>query len=318
MHNPLVSIVIPVYNGSNYMREAIDSALAQTYQNIEIIVVNDGSKDNGATEAIALSYGSKIRYYSKENGGVSSALNLGIKEMKGEYFSWLSHDDAYEADKIEKQVAAIEQNQLDDNVLICCRYCVMDADSNLVSNRTSVSEFAPGKVHSANMVLTKLLKKSTFNGCCLLIPKKAFTKCGFFDENLRFCQDAIMWYRIFMKDFSLFCTEDVSVKNRVHADQLTQKGQSLFKKECEEISESLVDEFAEISTEENNFFKMYLFSDARYFSFNRVKQIVFIGRKLNLLSKAEEMKAFCICGYGYIRPGIRKLYYALFRGIKTK
>ena len=96
---PLVSIIIPVYNGEKYMREAIDSALNQTYKNIEVIVVNDGSKDN--TDEIALSYGDKIRYFKKENGGVSTALNLGIKEMKGEYFCWLSHDDVYEYNKVD-------------------------------------------------------------------------------------------------------------------------------------------------------------------------------------------------------------------------
>ena len=81
--NPLVSIVIPVYNGANYVSEAIESALKQTYKNIEIIVVNDGSTDN--TEKIVKKYGDKIRYFYKENGGVASALNLGIKNMKGEY-----------------------------------------------------------------------------------------------------------------------------------------------------------------------------------------------------------------------------------------
>ena len=65
-NSPLVSIVIPVYNGSNYMREAIDSALAQTYENIEVIVVNDGSRDDGATELIAKEYGNRIRYIYKE------------------------------------------------------------------------------------------------------------------------------------------------------------------------------------------------------------------------------------------------------------
>ena len=97
---PLVSIIIPVYNGADYVAEAIDSALNQTYKNIEIIVVNDGSNDNGKTEKIVLSYGEKIRYFSKENGGVSSALNIGIANMKGEYFSWLSHDDMYLPSKI--------------------------------------------------------------------------------------------------------------------------------------------------------------------------------------------------------------------------
>ena len=79
--NPKVSIVIPVYNGEDYVNEAIDSALAQTYENCEVIVVNDGSTDN--TEAIVKTYGNKIRYFSKENGGVSSALNVGIEHMEG-------------------------------------------------------------------------------------------------------------------------------------------------------------------------------------------------------------------------------------------
>ena len=104
--DPLVSIIVPVYNGANYMREAIDSALAQTYSNIEIIVVNDGSNDGGKTRDIALSYGNKIRYFEKENGGVSTALNLGIKNMGGAYFSWLSHDDVYLPEKVQVEIDA--------------------------------------------------------------------------------------------------------------------------------------------------------------------------------------------------------------------
>ena len=117
--SPLVSIIIPVYNGSNYVKEAIDSALAQTYKNIEIIVVNDGSNDDGATEKIALSFGDKIRYFYKANGGISSALNYGIEKMQGEYFSWLSHDDKYTETKIEKQIALLKETKKENTIFLC-------------------------------------------------------------------------------------------------------------------------------------------------------------------------------------------------------
>ena len=107
--NPKISIIVPVYNGANYLKEAIESALAQTYKNIEIIVVNDGSNDAGLTEKTALSFGNKISYFSKPNGGTSSALNLGIKNMTGEYFSWLSHDDTYYPNKLKAQINVLSK-----------------------------------------------------------------------------------------------------------------------------------------------------------------------------------------------------------------
>ena len=101
---PKVSIIIPVYNGENFLEQAINSALHQTYDNIEVIVINDGSNDKGKTEAIAKKYNDKIKYFYKENGGVASALNMALEKMSGDYFSWLSHDDLYYDDKIEKQI----------------------------------------------------------------------------------------------------------------------------------------------------------------------------------------------------------------------
>ena len=112
MMQPFITVVIPVYNGADYLGEAIDSALAQTYPHREIIVVNDGSDDGGATDRIARSYVDRIRYYVKENGGVSSALNLGIRNMRGDWLSWLSHDDLYLPDKLAlqaEQLALLER-----------------------------------------------------------------------------------------------------------------------------------------------------------------------------------------------------------------
>lgn len=114
------------------MREAIDSALNQTYKNIEVIVVNDSSKDN--TEEIAQSYGDKIRYFSKENGGVATALNLAIKEAKGEYISWLSHDDVYYYYKIQKQIELLAKLE-DKNTILFSDINLIDENSKIFSNR---------------------------------------------------------------------------------------------------------------------------------------------------------------------------------------
>lgn len=185
--HPLVSIVIPVYNGSNYLREAIDSALAQTYDNIEIIVVNDGSTDEGATEAIALSYGDKIRYFAKENGGVATALNFGIEKMQGEYFSWLSHDDLYLPEKIKKQVNALKEKKAR----------IVYSGYHIVSQ--SLEFIATVLPRSAGMMHNPLLHlfRGMINGCTLLIEKSVFGEYGTFDRDRPTTQDYDLWWRTF-------------------------------------------------------------------------------------------------------------------------
>lgn len=184
-----VSIIIPVYNGSNYLSEAIDSALAQTYKNIEIIVVNDGSNDNGATEKIAKSYGKKIRYYKKENGGVASALNLGIKKMTGEYFSWLSHDDLYEKNKIEEQIKYLNIIN-SDNYIVACNSRVLFPNGMLKKEPINKNAFEYIDIFLATSANVGI------NGCSLLIPKKSLIKANGFNESLPVTQDYDLWFRL--------------------------------------------------------------------------------------------------------------------------
>ena len=94
---PLISVIIPVFNGADYLRQAIESVLAQVYQPIEVVVVNDGSADD--SDAIILSYGDKIRYFQQINKGVASARNLGIQMSEGMYVSFLDQDDWYPLDR---------------------------------------------------------------------------------------------------------------------------------------------------------------------------------------------------------------------------
>ena len=192
---PLVSIIIPVFNGANYLKEALDSALAQTYKNIEIIVVNDGSNDNGETERIALSYGDRVRYFSKPNGGTSTALNLGVREMKGEYFSWLSHDDMYYNNKIETQVNELAMLE-DKHTIMMSDLDGINEDyekiyqTNYVEHIRSYPPREQSKIHPVIYNQT--------HGCTLLIPRICFDKVGMFDETELVAQDFEFFYRAFL------------------------------------------------------------------------------------------------------------------------
>ena len=210
-NNPKVSIIIPVYNGANYMREAIESALVQTYKNIEVIVVNDGSNDNGATATVAKSFGEKVRYFEKPPRGVASALNFAIREMKGEYFSWLSHDDLYYPQKVERQVNLIEKYGRE--VIFYSDVQKIDEHSRSLYVR-KIPKTLPENF------LYLLISSGLVNGCSLLVPKICFEQIGLFNEELRATQDYDLWFRI-AKKFRFIQVQEVLVKHRVHANQST-------------------------------------------------------------------------------------------------
>jgi glycosyltransferase involved in cell wall biosynthesis len=225
---PMVSTVIPVYNGTNFMREAIDSALNQTYSNHEVIVVNDGSTDDGATHEVALSYGDKIRYFLKENGRVSSALNYGIKKMRGEYFNWLSHDDIHYPEKIERQMDAILKYK-GSKPVVC------------VSNYVIINEHGEELVKAPQDIGTYFKRSpKCFLGCetgfmidgdATLISKSLFDKVGLFSEQLFASQETDLWFRsldvaefIFMPDYF--------VGYRSHSQQVTHERADAVGKEA--------------------------------------------------------------------------------------
>lgn len=216
---PLVSIVIPVYNGSNYLSEAINSALEQTYSNIEIIVINDGSTDNGATDEVALSYKDKIRYFKKENGGVSSALNYGIKQMKGEYFAWLSHDDKHLPLKVEKQMDAIFSHDGNRPIICVCNYIVIDALGKELAR-------SPEDIETDFRKSPKCFLGSEpglmIDGDATLISRQLFDICGGFDESLFASQETDMWFRALEVSDFIFL-KDYLVEYRFHAQQVSHR-----------------------------------------------------------------------------------------------
>ena len=230
MDHPLVSIIIPLYNGANYVEEALKSALSQTYRNIEIVVVNDGSTDEGAGKAICDKYADTIRYYEKENGGCASALNYGIAKANGQFISWLSHDDLYYPEKVARQIELYTAHDLDrENTIVSSTGALIDAEGNLIPhpNRKATGFFTSQKAYEY------FLFKVCPNGCGLMIPKVAFEKHGYFDENLRFVLDWNLWLKFALSGVDFYFDDARLVCNRVHSMQVTVKQKELHKKETD-------------------------------------------------------------------------------------
>lgn len=236
MLTPLVSIVIPLYNGSNYVEEALKCALAQDYENIEIVVVNDGSTDDGAGRDICMKYADRITYLEKPNGGCASALNYGVKAAKGEYISWLSHDDLYETNKVSHQVALLNEGLFDpQKTIISNRGGLIDGEGKTLMH-PSVAE----KKYLDGLGFFKyLLFQKCVNGCGLLIPKSVFQEGLYFDESMRFVLDWNLWLKMAASGVGVYLDDAVLVKNRVHGGQVTVKQKQLHKVEAEKTVEDL-------------------------------------------------------------------------------
>ncbi len=214
MKQPRVSIIVPVYNGEEFMREAIDSALAQTYENCEVIVVNDGSQDD--TEKIALSYGDRIRYFSKPNGGVSTALNLGIEKMTGDYFAFLPHDDTYHPDKTKLQIESILNSGDEMTIAWSGFYC---RDERRQQDRPVEISF--GHTREALTRGTYPLFFGLLNAATALIHKRYFEIKGNFNPELLTAQDYDLCFRIFQGKNTIYLDQPLAV-HRIHEQQGSQ------------------------------------------------------------------------------------------------
>lgn len=211
---PRVSIVMPVYNGGRFFEMALQSALAQTYRNFEIIIVNDGSTDKGHTDGVARrfakAHADRITYIDQPNKGVSGALNAGIDAMSGAFFCWLSHDDLFTPEKLSVQIGTLDRIGRDD-VVLYGDWEYIDADGKLMYPVVLDSPELRG------ISLAPVLGGAV-NGCTTMIPRKLFEAGHRFDETYRHVQDYRLW-RALAGDATFVRQPGILVKQRLHADQ---------------------------------------------------------------------------------------------------
>jgi len=206
----LVSVIIPNYNYAHYLREAIDGVLGQTYENIEIIVVDDGSKDD--SRAVLESYSEKITMIFQQNQGVSAARNNGAAAASGEYIAFLDADDAWLPTKVEKQITKFSENT--NFGLVHVGVDEVDPDGNSLVHRL---EGAEGNVSATLLMLGR--EGVLGGGSGAMLRRGVFDEIGGVDERLSTSADWDMFYRV-SERYEVGFVPELLVKYRVHGSNM--------------------------------------------------------------------------------------------------
>jgi glycosyltransferase involved in cell wall biosynthesis len=185
---PQVSVIIPAYNGRAYIAEAIESVLGQSFTDFELLVVDDGSTDD--TAAIIQTYGRRVRYLYKTNGGPGSARNLGIQQAKGEYIAFLDQDDLWLPNRLAEQVPVLQQ---DPQLGMVFSDALYESTADL-KEQNSFSIDRPCRGH----VLKQLFANNFIPNLTVLVRKCCFDRLGLLDESgsMMITDDYNMWLRV--------------------------------------------------------------------------------------------------------------------------
>ncbi|MCX4267486.1 MAG: glycosyltransferase [Lachnospiraceae bacterium] len=317
--NPKISVIIPVFNGADYIGEAITSILQQTYKNYEIIVVNDGSDDNGKTRDIVKAFGNNIRYFEKENGGVSSALNMGIRHMSGEYFTWLSCDDFFCQTKFYDQISAViasgkEDTIVQGNYFLCNEDFTKSIATNF-ENYYSIEQIC----RSIFLLLWGEVHFSSF-----LFHKRHFDRIGLFDETLHYAQDNDFIFRLCRKQKTAFVQKPVS-KVRLHNKSGTNCFHGDVDKENRKVYLKIAESFSKEEIQEiiHNETKFYIKISGIIHSMNGETELEELKKKVSVCdrmildntTKIMNQKEWIIFGAG--QYGRRLKFELDKRGIKV-
>lgn len=220
---PLVSIITPVYNGSDYLDDLIRSVQSQSYPNIEHIVIDDGSQDHGATVAILRKY-PNLRWWSHENKGQYATMNDGLAAARGEIICFVSADDIVVLDAVEVAVRHMMEHPFLDGVFGRTNY--MDKNGNdhpyCVPFRMASIRFYPYFAHISH--------------CSLYVRKNAILQRGLsFDPSLRYVGDYEWIIRIYKAGLRIGVIRRELSKVRVHDNQASQKYQAASQVEAQKV-----------------------------------------------------------------------------------
>jgi glycosyltransferase involved in cell wall biosynthesis len=215
---PVLSVVIPAYNVEAFIRPAIDSVLSQSFRDLEVIVVDDGSTDS-TRERIAVISDPRVRTISKQNGGLPAARNTGIRASRGRYIALLDGDDVWFPGYAMCHVGALDRNP---TVGISYSFLAYIDERGQRTGQLLISRLKQPS-------LRQLVIRNVINSQ-VVVRRECFSQAGLFDESLRACEDHEMWVRVLHRThYCARLTPEVLVGYRVRSASLTMNFQHQLK-----------------------------------------------------------------------------------------
>lgn len=221
---PLVTVIIPTFNREKFISRAIESVIAQTYKNIQIIVVDDASTDRTkptlnsylSSKILVLDTRDNLSNHEKYSSnmplprGVSFARNLGISKAQGEYIAFLDSDDVWHSDKLEKQVSALQNSN----------YQWVHCNELWIRNDKPVRQLKHHQKSGGDQ-FERSLEICCIGASCVVIKRSLFETEGVFNTDLKVCEDYDLWLRFLIKYPIEFVSEDLVTKYAGHPGQLS-------------------------------------------------------------------------------------------------
>jgi GT2 family glycosyltransferase len=206
---PRVSVVIPSFNRWPLLAEAVNSVLAQSYRDFEVIVVDDGSTDATASQLAKL--GSGLKLLVTERRGVSAARNLGVSQSRGQYIAFLDSDDLWLRRKLEKQTRFMDEHP---------EFHICQTDEIWIRNGVRVN---PRAIHqkTSGDVFKRSLELCLVSPSAVMMTKALFDRTGGFDEAFPVCEDYDLWLRISAQHQVALIPDRLTIKRGGHTDQLS-------------------------------------------------------------------------------------------------
>jgi len=220
-----VSWILPVYNAESYVGKTIESILSQDFQDWELIIINDGSKDN--SDAVINKYtDARILYISRENKGLAATLNQGIALSKGEYIARIDADDLCHPQRLTKQIRFMETHK--DVVLVGCNVRYIDHNGNVLGYSSSCI--------GSNNIREKLKQDNCIFHPSVLIRKNALVKVGCYDERIGcYWEDYALWI-LLLEEGKFYILSEHLLDYRIHMSSISSRTPKLVQNYMREFS----------------------------------------------------------------------------------